>query len=121
MKLSTNNMVPLINTYKEYKDFKFHNNLKTFKRDHPWIKIKAPRMPKDRQTPPHPKTNWIEKTKKNILRIDVQYPHQEENNHFICWKKFRKELKKKLNNQDLDIHIWIVDKNDHINVPKNLE
>ena len=78
MKLSTNNMVPLINTYKEYKDFKFHNNLKTFKRDHPWIKIKAPRMPKDRQTPPHPKTNWIEKTKKNILRIDVKYPHQEE-------------------------------------------
>ena len=79
-------------------------------------------MLKDRQPPPHlNKTNWIAKTAKNILRIDVQYPLQEENNHYICWKKFRKELKKKLNNQGLDIHIWIVDKNDHINVPKNLE
>ena len=78
-------------------------------------------MLKDRQPPPHPKTNWIEKTKKNILRIDVQYPHQEENNHYICWEKFKKEVKKKLNNQELYIHIWIVDKKDLIKVPKNLE
>ena len=78
-------------------------------------------MPKDRQPPPHlNKTNWIEKTKKNILRIDVQYPLQEENNHFTCWKKFKEELKKQLNNQGLDIRIWIVDKNDLIPVPHNL-
>ena len=121
MKLSTKTMVPLIKTYKEYKDFKFHNNLKTFKRDHPWIKIKAPRMPKDRQPPPHlNKTNWIAKTEKEILRIDIQYPLQVENDHFTCWKKFREHLRKKLNIPGLDIHIWIVDKNDLINVPQNL-
>ena len=111
-----------MNSYQEYKNFKFHQSMKAFKRDHPYIKIKAPRMKKDRQPPPYlNKTNWMEKTKKNILRIDVQYPHQEENGHYICWKKFKKELKKKLNNQELDIHIWIVDEKDLIKVPKNLE
>ena len=115
-------MVPLINSYQEYKNHKFNNLTKSFKKEHPWIKIRPPRILCDRQPPPYlNKTNWMEKTKKNILMIDVQYPHQEKNGHYICWKKFKKELKKKLNNQELDIHIWIVDEKDLIKVPKNLE
>ena len=121
MKHSTKHMVPLMNSYQECEKFKFHNSMKAFKRDHPYIKIKAQRMIKDRNPPPHlNKENWIAKTEKEILRIDIQYPLQVENDHFICWKKFREQLKKKINNQGLDIHIWIVDKNDLINVPNNL-
>ena len=80
-------MVPLINSYQEYKNHKFNNLTKSFKKEHPWIKIRPPRMLCDRQPPPYlNKTNWMEKTKKNILRIDVQYPQKEEIGHYICWK-----------------------------------
>ena len=41
-----------MNSYQEYKNFKFHQSMKAFKRDHPYIKIKAPRMKKDRNPPP---------------------------------------------------------------------
>ena len=121
MKHTTRHMIPLVNSYQDYKNFKFNQSMKSFKRNHPYINIKAPRMKKDRNPPPHlNKENWIAKTEKEILRIDIQYPLQVENDHFTCWKKFREQLKKKLINQGLDIHIWIVDKNDLINVPHNL-
>ena len=95
--------------------------MKAFKRDHPYIKIKAPRMKKDRNPPPHlNKENWIAKSEKEIIQIDIQYPQHVEDNHFTCWKKFREHLKRKLNNPSLKINIWIVDKNDLISVPHNL-
>ena len=110
-----------MNSYQEYKNFKFHQSMKAFKRDHPYIKIKAPRMKKDRNPPPHlNKENWIAKSEKEIIKIDIQYPQQMEDNHFTCWKKFREHLRKKLNNPGLDINIWIVDKNDLTNMPHNL-
>ena len=112
-------MVP---SNQEDKNHEFNILTKSFKKRCPWIKVRPPRMLCDRQTPPHlDKSNWIKKTQKNILRVDVQYPHQKENGHYINWRKFKKELKSKLNNQELDIHIWIVDEKDLIKVPKNLE
>ena len=58
-----------MNSYQEYKNFKFHQSMKAFKRDHPYIKIKAPRMKKDRNPPPHlNKENWIAKSEKEIIK-----------------------------------------------------
>ena len=104
-------MVP---SNQEDKNHEFNISIKSFKKRCPWIKVRPPRMPCDR-------SNWIKKTQKNILRVDVQYPHLKENDHYINWTKFKKYLKSKLNNQEMDIKIWIVDEKDIIKVPKNVE
>ena len=66
-----------------------------------------------------PKTNRFKKTQRNIMRVDVQYPQEKEN--YINWPKFKKYLKSKLNNEEMQIEIWLVDEGDLIKIPKNLE
>ena len=100
----------------EEKKNEFNISIKQFKKRCPWVKVRPPRNPCDRHPP---KTNRFRKTQRNIVRVDVQYPQEKEN--YINWPKFKKYLKSKLNNEEMQIKIWLVDEGDLIKIPKNLE
>ena len=81
----------MVRSNQEEKKNEFKILIKQFKKKCPWVKVRPPRDPCDRQPP---KTNWVKKTQRNIVRVDVQYPQEKEN--YINWPKFKKIFKIKV-------------------------
>ena len=121
-------MVPLLNTYKEYKDYKFNILTKTFQEEHPWIKVRHPRSPCDRQ-PPKTQRNipnmsvrktrkvldktlnkrfWKTKTKTKIINMSLELHQKIETNQYTNWSLFREHLQKLFNNPNMNIRVTMI-------------
>ena len=124
----------MVRSNQEEKKNEFKILIKPFKKKCPWVKVRPPRDPCDRQPPT---TNRVKKTQRNIPSISVRKRrkvldktlnkrfwktktktkivnmslelHQKiESNQYTNWTLFREHLQKLFNNPNMNIRVTMI-------------